>query len=107
MESYRRFRVFIGRPDMLARVAKVWVIDGDPEDPNARAMGPGGSWGPLSPDAEPEPSMLLPVPALAEFYIALGEMFDHGAGTTSLRKDYDAERARVDRLIGIIGREQA
>lgn len=54
----------------------------------------------ISVDEENRSSLLLPEPEARALYDALAEYFGHAAGSYKvLRKDYEAERSRVDLLI--------
>lgn len=57
---------------------------------------------------EPDDSVWLRLPEAdaRALYDALADHFGHsGHDTRALRRDYDAERARVDRLIGAVTKE--
>lgn len=61
-----------------------------------------GEWVDLEPDTVPPAHLGLPLDRdeARAIYEALADHFGHGAtSTAALRKDYEAERARVDRLI--------
>lgn len=49
-----------------------------------------------------DPTFGLPFEAAYALYTALAQFFEQAPESVSIRKDYDAERARVDRLIGAI-----
>lgn len=49
-----------------------------------------------------DPTFGLPFEAAYALYTALAQFFEQAPESVSIRKDYDAERARVDRLIGAL-----
>jgi len=48
---------------------------------------------------EAEPTITLPMEMAEALFYALRDKFDPDASQVILRKDYDSERARVDKLI--------
>jgi len=57
------------------------------------------SWDHVDPLMEAEPTITLPMDMAEALFLALRDKFDPDASQVILRKDYDSERARVDKLI--------
>ncbi|PZG12952.1 hypothetical protein C1I95_24735 [Micromonospora craterilacus] len=53
--------------------------------------------------AWPEPSLRMDEDVARALYDALAEHFGHAAGGRQQRADFEHERGRVDRLIGMVG----
>jgi len=88
------------RMDRLRRVYKVWVVDGDME--RWMVLDPQGVVHSLAPEVEADEAWAWTLPASAahSLFAELGRALGAVESPVALRKDYDAERARVDRLIG-------
>jgi len=52
------------------------------------------------PEAATAPTLSIPVDAARALYDALAQHFGNTSDARQLRRDYDAERGRVDKLIG-------
>ncbi|WP_188187502.1 hypothetical protein [Nonomuraea sp. SYSU D8015] len=59
-------------------------------------------WEDIDEAAESYPSFALPVQAAHSLLDALYEVYGGTSDARQLRKDYEAERGRVDRLIGML-----
>lgn len=64
----------------------------------------GESWEQVVPGASSEPTLRLGTEAARALLDALAARFEGSEGTRTLRRDYDAERARVDKLIDNLAR---
>lgn len=57
---------------------------------------------PVTPGLDPGPSLRLSDDMALQLLDALARHYRHATDTTHQRRDYDAERGRVDRLIGFL-----
>jgi hypothetical protein len=91
--------VSIADVDPLRRSARVWVWE-DRAEYGTSCLDPHGVVHRLAQDVEPDPSWAWEFPneVLGPLYAVLGKHLGAVENPQRLRKDYDAERARVDRL---------
>lgn len=59
-------------------------------------------WLPVDDGIGTGPTLVVPLQARAAFVDAMSEFLGGTQGPAALRKDYEAERARVDNLIGTV-----
>jgi hypothetical protein len=82
----------------------IWVVDKG--DGRRDLLRPDGQWERVTDLATTqltaEPSVRLPEYVARPLLDALVRFYDGAEDTRNLRRDYDAERARVDRLIGAL-----
>jgi hypothetical protein len=81
----------------------VWVAEKG--DGRRTVLRPDGAWTTAEPGTTlTDPSLRVPEGAGRALLEALARHYEGGEDTRALRRDYDAERARVDSLVGVLAR---
>lgn len=96
------YRAYVSQGDMFRRFLSIGILD--EWDGQAPRILRDGQWESITPEGvDPTPTILLPIEAARALLDSLTRHFHGADDTRALRKDYDAERARVDKLIDMVG----
>ena len=95
---------YIGQRDRLRRYVDIAIVDEmDSYGEHLRVLNE-GVWREAPEGQEFQPTLVIPEAHARALLDALGAYFQGAENTRQLRKDYEAERARVDRLIEAVTR---
>ncbi len=80
----------------------IYVREWDADSRTISVLSPQGVWTSITEGEQYEPTLRLDDDAARSLMYELSKMYGGGDDTRQLRKDYDAERGRVDRLMATV-----
>lgn len=106
-EGDRMIRAGVVRSNPMAETIEVMIgIPGDEPVALVELGFHSARWQPVDPDATSPPTITIPDEVARALLDALSAHYGGTGDTRALRRDYDAERARVDRLITALTRRE-